>query len=153
MKLEVTKDLLVGDEKFDLETHTVINKINDFLDIVDIHKKTLDCGEALNETCQSVNEYVHSIFDEEEELMRSINYHDIDNHLKEHQKLIESFESIYERMKNDNVYITSPSAIQELIDSLYQFLKSHVRKQDKKFIKTLNKKTSLKNNTDNLSNS
>lgn len=140
MRFELTKDLLVGNEQLDNDTKMVLSKINYFLSSVDDYKKTFSGTDNLKTSFRDLLDYIEECFQGEEEMMHSINYAHRNSHIHDHMDLLSSFEDFYNKMVEDSAYISTPTAMQGLGNTLYQFLETHVKEQDKKLIKVLKRK-------------
>lgn len=131
MSLITWKDeYLIGDEKIDEEHQTlfVIAKKAETIKDIDNEdrQKTL-----LKEIVSELSYYVNLHFSNEEKFMRSIQYPDINSHMKKHKKILDSLSFIELNLDLISVYETNYN-IYDFVENVFV---SHIIKEDTKIVK------------------
>lgn len=84
--LEWRDEFLVGFDEIDNQHHELLAHINQLALMV-----SREDSSGIEETMQFLADYVHFHFDCEEKIMRDVNYPLMNEHLREHEKLVEQF--------------------------------------------------------------
>gem|GEM_PF-1742781 len=132
-KIEWSEDYSVGVASIDEEHLRLINIINDF-------NQALITGQTkknLAKVFDSLVDYTVKHFNNEEQLLRAANYHDLEAHIEEHRALVRKVMAL--KKEKDYVFSSNISSF------LYMWLMEHILDADKKYQPVLAKNYSVKN--------
>lgn len=110
----------VGNKEIDEQHKMLFAMTNEFF-----HQESKQAAIAL---FHNLSSYIDLHFESEENLLRQINYPDIEEHIKKHDELRDKFELIQQRLENYDVDLQHKIAM-----FLYNWLAKHILKTDMKF--------------------
>ncbi len=134
--LEWRDEFLVGVEEIDKQHHELLANINQLA-------HTIASGDtsSLDDVLEFLADYVHFHFYSEEKIMQELHYPLMDDHLREHKKLIEKFNRLKGEItggKHDPLYLGFQIQL-----FLFDWFANHTTKTDRhlgRFIRTLEQK-------------
>jgi hemerythrin-like metal-binding protein len=127
-KIEWSEEYSVGDASIDEEHLRLMNIINDF-------NQAIITGQAkknLAKLFDSLVDYTVKHFKNEEQLMRTANYHDLEAHIEEHRAFVHKVMAL--NKEKDYVFSSNISSF------LHMWLLEHIMDTDKKYQPVLKKK-------------
>ena len=125
------KEFEIGIPEMDKQHQRWIEIINNFYD--NLEKTNID--NKLKEMINEVLDYTHYHFSEEEKLMNSIGYSELDSQKKMHETITARMNE-YKRKIENNEILMSISVTNDLKD----WLKNHIMVEDKKYADAYNAK-------------
>ena len=129
--LEWRDEFLVGFDEIDNQHHELLAHINQLALMV-----SREDSSGIEETMQFLADYVHFHFDCEEKIMRDVNYPLMNEHLREHGKLVEQFLRLKAEITSgahDKLYLSFQIQL-----CLFDWFANHTTKTDRhlgKFIR------------------
>ena len=100
MRAEFDETLVTGNEMIDGQHKELIDKINKLLDSCEVGNDKLTAIKTL----EYLADYTDFHFGEEEKLQESIAYPGIEQHKKEHKKLLKVVEELHEMLEDCLLY-------------------------------------------------
>ena len=116
MTIEWKDSYKIGNTAIDAQHQVWFARINSFLEATD--RKSLQYCEVM------MNQYTREHLKYEEQLMRDIQYPDIENHLQQHHDLLAKLSDIEEQIDNDTLDILQWTSF------LSDWLLNHIRVHD-----------------------
>jgi hemerythrin-like metal-binding protein len=113
-----------GITKIDIQHKVIIKVLNELYNVVMINNKEEKLDDIINELVQ----YTKYHFNEEEILMKRINFPIEEDHIKKHNDFIEKIKEIIERRKKGDNFIAI-----DIINFLKDWLIDHILVEDKKY--------------------
>jgi len=114
----------VGIERLDADHKRLLNLINRLQMAADYYTGPGFVEESLDE----VVDYTKNHFAREEELMEKYDYPDLEEHKRQHRKMVEKIDTLMEQFQQD-----PDRTIQELVQFLKQWLVNHINGTDQQY--------------------
>lgn len=121
-----TPDLATGNQDIDNQHKALIKAINNLLEACQVGKGRAELGKIL----QFLEEYTVKHFTDEQNLMRSRKYPDLQAHIKLHESFKRDLHIIAEKMRKEGPTIV---LVSDVNSKLGDWLVKHIKNQDSKF--------------------
>ena len=125
MRAEFDESLVTGNEMIDGQHKELIDKINKLLDSCETSKDKIVAVKTLD----YLADYTEFHFGEEEKLQKSIGYPGIEQHKKEHDKLRQVVQDLYDMLEEEE----GPSAafVEQVNKNVIEWLYRHIKGFDR----------------------
>lgn len=119
-----TNEYSVNMPELDKEHQFLFSALNDFYEGL----KQGASKENLNKLVDNLVHYTQLHFKHEEEIMRSVNFPEIDQHIKEHQEFLEKAMQFSNKFKTGKMIISV-----EVTNFIKDWIATHILNEDKKY--------------------
>ncbi len=120
----------IGVERIDEQHQELFQRVEEFIKTTnDSQKNWEDKIEKVKETMHFMGEYVHYHFDDEEKLQEELDYPNLGEHKKAHEKFKKGIEEYIEKLEKENY---SEELVQEFGGKIMTWLIMHVGDVDQK---------------------
>lgn len=125
MRAEFDETLVTGNEMIDGQHKELIDKINKLLDSCEVGNDKLTAIKTL----EYLADYTDFHFGEEEKLQESIAYPGIEQHKKEHKKLLKVVEELHEMLEEEEG--PTDAFVAQVQENVINWLYNHIKGFDR----------------------
>lgn len=125
MRAEFDDSLVTGNEMIDSQHKELIGKINGLLESCELGRDKI----AAVKTLEYLADYTEFHFGEEEKLQEEIGYPGIEQHKKEHKKLIQVVEELHEMLEEEEG--PTDAFVAQVNENVIQWLYKHIKGFDR----------------------